>query len=500
MSSEVEIRVDSQNVTNRVVYASAYFESQQNAIPGTFEITLKDPERDYDPPDTGTSITMELDGTRHFGGYVTQVTRKFAFPADETPTDSRLWVLRGVDWNILFDKRVTRNTANYTRHLPKFHGNLFDGQLIRNFVDDYLDLPDAFDTDTYVDNVAYPFFITSPDATRVGAWKQQGTPWRDQMELMAQWSGAVWYIDPDQNLHYHAIEDSSAPFGFSDEPDGVTTIGMRDVTATTRGGPQLTNDALVWGGSEWSEDVVFAREQNSSSISDHGRWQKAEHHFGEDGYKLQAGVDARAELIVEGGATAVGAGFNPGEAYPQHDLTLTWFGENQPPGQQIRAGQLVTTSLNTFGGGFDPMILPMRSIRITFPGVNQNGEGHVQLTGSMGLSLGDPFSIWGHLRRLRRQRNAVVSVALSTTTETTYGGFGQFEPVLVSGLIYETPNSTGYIAGTTQVLRGRSPAGSVALTTPRATRSPGGSRSRTRRPATMLRLRTTGPPRSENWL
>ena len=450
MSSQVEIIVDGDDVTNRVIYASAMFESQQNAIPGTFEITLKDPERSYTPPNTGAEITMSLDGTRHFGGYVTQITRKFALPADETPTDSRQWVLRGVDWNILFDKRVTRNTSNYTRHLPKFHGDEFDGELITYFANTFINLA-GFDTSTYVDNVAYPFFITSPDASRVGAWKQQGTPWRDQMELMAQWSNAIWYIDPDQNLHWHAVEDAAAPFGFSDQPNGTTTIGMRDVTATVRGGPQMTNDAFVWGGSEWSEDVVVAREQNTDSIDDHGRWQKAEHHFGEDGYKLQAGVDARADIIVNGHSAALGFGFNPGEAFEQHDLTLTWFGENQPPGQQIRAGQLVSTTLSTFGSPYNPMVLPMRSVRITFPGVDPSGFGHVQLTGSMGLSLSDPFIIWQHLRRLRRQRNAVVSVSLDSTTESTYGGFGQFEPILVSGLIYETPNDIGYIPGTTQL-------------------------------------------------
>lgn len=453
MSSQVEIVVDGTDVTTRVIYASAVFESQQNAVPGTFEITLKDPDRTYTPPNTGCEITMALDGTRHFGGYVTQITRKFALPVDEIPADSRLWVLRGVDWNILFDKRVTRNTSNYTRHLPKFRGDKYDGELIRQFVQNYLDLPGDMHLVTEVEDIAYPFFLTSPDATRVGAWKQQGTPWREQMELMAQWSGAVWYISPEKYLHFHPLESATAPFGFSDEPNGTTTIGMRDVTATVRGGPEMTNDALIWGGSEWSEDVVFAREENASSISDHNRWQEAEHHFGEDGYKLQQGVDARADIIVNGHSAALGLGFNPGKAFPQHDISLTWFAENQPAGQQILAGQIVSTRLNTFGSPYTPMLLPMRSVRITFPGVDPSGFGHVQLSGSMGLSLNDPFFIWQHLRNLRRQRNPIVSVALDSTEVSTYGGFGQYTPTLVSGNIYELPNETSYIAGTTQVYK-----------------------------------------------
>jgi hypothetical protein len=451
MSSQVYIEVNGEDVTQRVVYASAVFESQQNAIPGTFEVTLKDPDRDYDPPDTGTTIFLDLDGTRHFGGYVTQITRKFALPVDELPSDARMWVLRGVDWNILFDKRVTRRPANYLRHLPVFHGDQFDGELITYFAENYIDLPLGLDVSSFVDNIVTPFFSEDPDtlADRAGGWKQQGTIWREQIELLQQWSGAVFYISPSFELHYHAIENINADFGFSDQPNGTSTIGVRDVTATERGGPQMTNDALVWGGSEWSEDVIFGRSENATSISTHGRWQKAEHHFGEDGYKLT--TQWRADLITEGGATVTGAGFNPGEAFPQYDLNVTWFGENQPSGQQILSGQLVSTELTTFGAPFNPMVLPMRSIRITFPGVDPSGFGHVQLTGSMGLALTDPFSIWQHLRNLRRQRNPVVSVALDDTVRSTYGGFGQFTPELVSGNIYRLPNTIGYIANTTQV-------------------------------------------------
>lgn len=451
MSSQVEIVVDGVDVTNRVQYASAVFESQQNAIPGTFELTIKDPERNYTPPDTGAEITMDLDGTRHFGGYVTQVTRKFALPADEIPADSRQWVLRGADYNILLDKRVTRNTANYTRHLPNFNGTQYDGDLLTYFANNYIDLPAGLDVSTYVDNIVKPFYgeTEGDPESREGGWREQGTPWRDQIELLQQWSGAVFYISPDFDFHYHAIETAMAPFGFSDQPNGTTTIGMRDVIATERGGPQLTNQALVWGGSEWSEDVVFAQATNATSVTDHGLWQSAEVHFGEDAYLLE--TQWRADLIVEGGETAIEAGFNPGQAFPQYDLTLTWFAENQPTGQQIRAGELVNTYLTTFGAPFNPMLLPMRSVRITFPGVDPDGFGHVQLTGTLGISLSDPFTIWGALRRLRQPRRAVVAVATQSTSLSTYGGFAQFTPGFVSGTTYRLPNGGGYIAGTTQL-------------------------------------------------
>lgn len=457
MSSQVEIIVDGVDVTTRVVYSSAVFEEQQNAIPGTFEITLKDPERTYEEPPTGCEIVMSLDGVRHFGGYVTQITRKFALPVDEVPSDARLWVLRGADYNILFDKRVTRRDnfppESYKRHLPVFHGDDYDGDLLSYFSNNYIDKPAGLDASTYVDNVTTPFYSEDPEtlAGREGGWKQQGTPWREQIELLQQWSGAVFYISPDFDLHYHAIETAEAPFGFSDQPDGVNYIGMRDVTATERGGPEMTNDAFVWGGSEWSEDVVFARSENTDSIDDHGLWQRAEWHFGEDSYKLT--TQWRADLIVEGSETVIEAGFNPGEAFPQYDLSLTWFAENQPAGQQIRAGQLVTTFLTTFGDPFNPIVLPMRSIRITFPGVDPNGLGHVQLSGSMGLSLTDPFTIWGQLRKQSRSITPMLAVALDDTDVPSYGAFGQVTPVLVSGLIYSTPGGKPYIPGTTQLFK-----------------------------------------------
>lgn len=443
-----------QDVTNHAIWRQCSFESQQNAQPGTFEVTLRDLDRTLGPFDTGGELTLDVDGVRLFGGYVTQVGRRFALPADELPTDSRLWVLRGVDYNILFDKRVTiRNDSvpsspQNLRRLPLFHGDEYDGDLIKHFASNFITPLTGFDVTTEVDNVALPFNLSAPDPDRVGGWRQQGTPWREQMELIAEWSASVWYISPDKKLHFHAIEDDDAPFGFSDTPNGTTTIGMRDVTAT-EDASQMVNDALVWGGSEWTEGAVFARSQNTTSISDHNRWQVAEHHFGEDGYKLD--TQWRADLITEGHSAVVG--FNPGLAYPQWQLSLTWFGEDVPGNAHLRAGQLVDVSLTSFGGALSPMTLPMRSVRIGFVGVDSAGKGHVQFSGQLGLQLNDPYSIWGYLRRLarRRARSVVAASTNATADSTTYGGFGQFEPTQVTGTIYDLPGEAGYIEGTTMV-------------------------------------------------
>lgn len=452
MANVVEITINGSDVTAHVLWSSAKFESQQNATPGTFEFTMKDPDRTLTPPVTGDEVILTIDGSRQFGGYVLQVGRVFAFPAAKLPTTSRQFTVRGVDYNILFDKRVTRNPAALLVALPTFTGADFDGDLIKDFCANYLDLPSGFDSTTYVDNITRPASFSLEDGAKVGAWKQQGTTWREQMELITQFSGAVWYIDPNLKLHHHAIESVVAPFSFSDAPSPPSSIGMRDVTAT-EDGSVIVNDALVWGGSEWTEGAVFSREQNAGSITTHKRWQTAETHFGEEFFLLQDGVDARADLIVNGGAT-VAPGFNPGLAYPQWAIDLTWFGRDVPGSVHLHAGQLVTVDLTTMGGALSPITLPMRSVTISFAGLDPNGDGHAVFRGSLGLQLGDPFTVWAFLLRSRRVRPQAVAAATNATTASTYGSFGQFEPVLESGLTYRLPNNLGYIANTTQVYAG----------------------------------------------
>ena len=503
--STVVITYDGTNITSHVMFSTASFEGQFSAVPGTFEITLKDPSQTLGPYITGREVTLTIDNVLMFGGYVTQVSRKFAFPVDRTDhgvaqVKTRLWVLRGVDYNILFDKRVLRYSTSllgsgFLTQLPSFSPTRMAGDLIKNeLCPKYLDLS-GFDYTTDVEDVAPP--VPHPVAsTKLLAWMQQGTIWRKQMEDFSQFSGAVWYIQPNKRLYYKAIENSLSRWGFSDVPNKrpiVTgdssefqgsTYGFREMEAT-EDGSFIVNDALVWGGGPFAGtgETLFSRHENEvdqygnvvadtpehpSSIDRHGRWQAAETHFGDDSYGIQSGVTERAKLIVEGSASGQEEQLY-GLKFPQWQFRFAWFGHDAPVLNGIRdhltPGRLTTIHLYTFGQDTShPMIitLPLRQMRISFPELDVNGHGYVRFDGFFGVMESDPWTLW---RYLLKQRDKTKTEAITSTSNasgtSSYGSFGSFFPaetpdgVQTSFSIYivkEGVNaSIGYISGTTEV-------------------------------------------------
>jgi hypothetical protein len=259
--STIVITVGGVDITNKVLFASARFESQLGAIPGTFEMTVKDIDQTLDFT-TGDEATLDIDNVRMWGGFVMNVQRQFAFPAVDTTdpgaVSARQWVLSGVDYNILFDKRVLHNPANHTSHFPFFALDQTMGELIREVLTvSFLDLDDdGLDTTTFVDDLYVPRFDANgdpdPDGTKQGSWVQQGSTWRKQMEDFAQF-GAVYYIDASKNLHFHAVEETLATWGFSDVPNelplpnAAATYGMREFE-NVEDATGMVNDAFVWGG------------------------------------------------------------------------------------------------------------------------------------------------------------------------------------------------------------------------------------------------------------
>jgi hypothetical protein len=478
--STVVITYDGADITSKVLFKTASFEAQFSAIPGTFEFTCRDDEQSLGPFVTGKEVTLSVDGKLMFGGYVTQVSRKFAIPVDRVDkgvgeVKTRQWILRGVDYNILFDKRVLRfstedENPGFLAQLPSFLGNRKDGDLIRNdLCATYLDVPDINCVDE-VEDVDYVVFDVASRAKRM-AWMQQGTSWRRQMEDFSWHSGAVWYIKPDKHLLFRALEDMEAPWGFSDVPNGVSTIGFRELDCT-EDGSYIVNDAMIWGGSEWAGDsggTVFARHKNEESIDRHNRWQIAETHFGDQNFAQQAGVDARAQTIVEGSPSQQEDQLY-GLKFPQWQFRFAWFGHDAPGGDHLTPGQLVMIHLYTFGD--DPAhplikLLPLRQIRISFPNLDPQGNGYVRFDGYFGVQQNDPWTLWKYLLKAKSKTATLQIASVSNTSQRAmFGSFGSFSPLdspdgfRTDFQIYITPKDEagqdvptpiGYIEGTTAV-------------------------------------------------
>jgi hypothetical protein len=433
--ANIVIRYDNTNITSRVIFNSARFSGQMAAQPGTFEFTCKDPQRNQNYV-TGKEITLDVDGERLFAGYLTMVTRTFGLPVDIVPSDARVWVLRGVDYNILFDKRVIRNTSNYTEAISLGTTLRFDGDVIRTMCANYLDIPAGLNTSTHVYNITH----ANPGGTEF-VYQTQGTTWREAMDRHLELSNGLYYIRPDKTLHYVPVELSTAPWGFSDTPNKTTSIGPRDVTAT-EDASAMVNDALVWGGAteltgwdgavEGAGAVVFARHQNAASQSTHGRWQHGEARWGEQTYYDQAAVDQRARSIIDG-PPGTDLEETRGLKHPQWQIKATWYSKDVPSNTHLWPGQLVTFNLSTFGSALNPIVLPLRSVDISFPAkTDAVNVADVMFTGTFGVQFSDPFSIWAYMKKLRyRKRTAsgLIPVYDDSATSTIYGGLGQFTPV-----------------------------------------------------------------------
>lgn len=418
--SDIVIEYDGTPISDHCIFAQCQFEGQMAAIPGSFTVVVRDMGQDQDFT-TGKELTLTVDGVQLYGGYVLQVSRSYAFPADDTLTDgpeaveSRQWILNGVDYNILFDKRVLRKLSSQTTSINDLVGPITDGDVIRDYFDNYFDIPAGFDFSTQVvDNYTYTDKFT---------WDTQGTTMRAVMERLALF-GSVFWINAAKQLNYLPYQDTAAPWGFSDAPNGqaigddpVPLIGFRD-GSYTEDATSVINDALVWGGSEWQAngDVVFNRQQDAASIAAHGRWQVGETHLGE--LKLQSSVTARAKAIVFGGDSGTLVAGSVGQVNPESQFRCTWFSTDVPVDSlpvHLMPGDVVPIELWVFSddGGVTPyqFSLPLRQVSMSFPTLDPTGDAYVQFDGFFGLQMSDPYWLWDYLKKQRRAAVTTTVVA-----------------------------------------------------------------------------------------
>jgi hypothetical protein len=472
-ASDIIIRYDGTDITSSVIFSSASFAMQVSAVPGEFSFSCKDETQTLSFI-TGKEITLDVDGVRLWGGYLLNVGYDYAFDVDEIPANpdqytNRKWNLRGMDYNILFDKRVIRNTANYLSSidtgLPL--ASTFDGTAIKYILANYVDGLSGFNIEDDIDDVRTLAPSTASDSYIL----QQGEKLRKVFQTASLRSGAVWYISPDKRFQWHALEDVESRWGLSDVPNngpitaspnefqGVT-IGPRAIEAT-EDGSFIINDALVWGGSQFAGagSTVFARTQDATSQSTHGRWQLAETHFGELGYGIQDGVTERADVIVNGLPGADALGQLKGLRYSQWTFHLDWFAHDVPllsgSPRHLLPGDLVTIELQVFGvTGAQIRLLPLRTLRMRFPNLDPAGDAYVQFSGEFSLNLSDPFTLWRYILQAQQRIAAIIPISTSDDSSTSfqYGSIGSFTPTPApngSVTVFSLP--VGYIAGTLRV-------------------------------------------------
>jgi hypothetical protein len=479
-----------EDITADCIFATWHFASQMAATPGQFEGVVADPHQSHSFV-TGGEIQATIDGVVMYGGYVLNATKQFAFPVDDTVTNgpgavlTRQWLLSGSDFNYMLDRLVFRNTSDYL-HSVAIPGPVYDGHLIRSHVPTYFDLPADWDFSTYVEDV-YQFAgaYTFSDGTN-----GQGFSLMTVLRDLAAY-GSVTYMGPDKKLRFMGIQNTAAPFGFSDRPDGVNLIGFASGSATEDLTP-VGNDAFVWGGSAWASNggMVAARVQNAvgsvtstastyiqhgtvtagSSIDKHGRWQLAEVRVGD--LKILDQVKARARVIVSGNTTGSTTEGQQGVSEPEKQYKLTWHAHRAPKvggvPQTIYPGEVVTLELWTFSedGGSTPWTIdvPCRSIDISFPDLDLAGNPYVRFEGTFGVLVSDPEWLWAYLRNdlSRFQRNAgkgqYSTSGNASSGDVPYGTLwnGSPSPVPNGSATVFTIRDTdsvahGYIAGSTQL-------------------------------------------------
>lgn len=173
--------------------------------------------------------------------------------------------MEGADYNILFERRVLYDKVTPENgYLTAFPAGTFDNTVIDYYIANHLDLNGDGLSTSLVQHVGTPSTDTEIQA---GA----GWTWSAFMRWITSVTGAIYYIRPDKEVVHTDVETADAPFGISDDPTGGE-IGCRDLEIDYNGS-NLVNDALVWGAGQGSSSPVFSRSTDTTSITEHGRWQ-----------------------------------------------------------------------------------------------------------------------------------------------------------------------------------------------------------------------------------
>lgn len=341
----VQIKIAGTDLTGPIQFATAEFVSAVNGTTGTCKFRVRDDTASLIFT-TGETIELLVDGDPVWTGFIATCSRVYAFPAENVVAagPTRWFDITGVDINVLFNRRVVFDQANGANTF----GTLFppataDSTAIADLFANWLDLSgDGLNTSSGIATVAD---INVDQEAR--AWSG-GYTWAQAFASIAMLPGAVYFIDPSKVVDYVDVNTPTAPFGLSDQPDGVTTVGYREMSILLDG-TSLANDVLAWGIGYGSASPVFARVTDATSLAAHGLWQAGTTRSGV--YK-QATINRIATSIVDGSPSNL-----RGSKDDRTAVTLVTYVPGFLPAQKVDFTSAVF--------GFSDVI-PIRRMRVTF--------------------------------------------------------------------------------------------------------------------------------------
>jgi len=375
----VEVLIGGTDYWSDIIFSTARFVSQVNASPGEAKFRVRDLDRTKSFT-AGQPVILRVDGSNVWRGFIVGVNRVYIAPAFNVSDFglARFIDITCVDVNILLRRRfVFKQSAPAEVLAPLYGPYTADTTAIAALFAGWLDLTgDGLDTSTYVENVGD---INADQEAR--AW-EGGDEWGQAMASIASLPAAIYYIDPDLNFVYTDVDTPNAAYAMSDQPDGVTSVGYREMEILMDGGG-LANDVLAWGAGYGSDTPVFVRDQDATSQAEHGLWQVGVTRFGV--YK-QATINRIAESIIDGSPQSKRGAKNDKVA-----AIVTTYTPGFLPAQKI------DFTSNVFG--FNDVI-PIRIMETTFEAPN-NPKYTLTLSHEIDVPFGfiDPFILqWPDIR------------------------------------------------------------------------------------------------------
>jgi len=386
----VQIKVDGIDITDDIRYSDASFSAMVNGGIAPCQFSVRDLPHTQSFT-TGSVIDVYFDSQLYWTGFVEKIHRQYSFEVDDTTdpqTVSRWFLIEGYELNVLLSKRVVWNIANPTKVLtpPGAYADPTDTDnwiadvpsdvIVRYVLENYTVLPDDGVTFNEVLNIG------SPNADVPGAYAG-GTRALDFLGLINSTLNGIFYLRPNRSFVFRDVEVATTPFVITDTPNSSYDVGPRQYSFTSDSS-KMINDALIWGASAGSGQLVFAREESAASETEHNRWQYGEWNF--TMYR-QATVDHRADAIVNGNT--------PTRHGAKEDRILVEAIVFRPVfqlGDVVRCEQHVfdgtqTAPFNT-NENFVAINLPIRTMEITFP-TGRNPRFRMQLS----QEIDEPWTI-----------------------------------------------------------------------------------------------------------